>query len=271
MKRYLGPFAALAVLAPVMASPAAAQPATPIRIELTYAGVLNALHLGEVKVLALHAVERAGPADFKTTAETRSFGPLRLLKLIDLTLEASGGIAGGVPQPHLFNFASFEKTKTKRVTLTWTKDDVQQSPPHRDGGDPKPTPALKLSAADPVTVFSRAVYAPTAQALCARNWRFYDGAQIYELQFQPAAAAALAPADRALGLTAAVTCAVRYAEIAGFHHKPGDHHADWLKSDIVARFGKLGAAGPWVFVSLKADTFLGYAKVELVRATVGTL
>ena len=37
---------------------------------------------------------------------------------------------------------------------------------------------------------------------------------------------------------------------------------------IVARFGKVGADGPWVFVSLKADTFLGYAKIELTRVTL---
>lgn len=264
MKFTLGLAAALA-----LAGPAVAQPAAPIRVELSYAGVLSALHLPEVKVLDLHAVERASPTAFGTTAETHSFGVLRLLKLIDITTDASGPVAAGVPQPHVFSFVSAGKKQTKRVTLTWTRDDVVQTPPHKDGGDPKPTPALKLGSADPVTVFSRAVYAPTGEAICARNWRFYDGAQIYELQFQPSQVADLTSADRKLGLTGAVTCAVRYAEVAGFHHKPGDHHADWLKSDIVARFGKLGPAGPWLFVSLKADTFLGYAKVELIRATAG--
>jgi hypothetical protein len=268
------PAAALPLLAllalgfPALAAPALAQPPSPLTVELDYAGVLSALHLPEVKVLDLHAVERAGRADFASHAETHSFGILRALKLIDLTTDATGPVGEGVPQPRVFSFVSNEKKKVKRVTLTWTGDDVVQTPPHKDGGEPPPTPALKHASADPVTVFSRAVYAPSAEALCERNWRFYDGAQIYELQFQPAQPAEPSTAERAMGLSAAVTCKVGYAEVAGFHHKPGDHHADWLKSDIVARFGRMGAAGPWIFVALTADTFLGYAKVELTHAAV---
>ncbi|HEY2707630.1 MAG TPA: hypothetical protein VGI95_06210 [Caulobacteraceae bacterium] len=263
------PVLPIAFAAAVLAVPAAAQPSTPVKVELTYAGVLNALHLGEVKVLSLHVVEHAGPSEFRTDIDTQSYGVLRALKLIDIGASATGPVAAGVPMPHVFSFASAEKTKTKRVTLTWTMADVTQTPPHHDGGNPPPTPALKLGAADPVTVFSRAVYAPTGQALCAHNWRFYDGAQIYELQFQPAQTSVLTTSDRAMGLTAAVTCQVRYAEVAGFTHKPGDRHGDWLKEAISARFGKLGAAGPWIFEAMKADTFLGYAQVELTQAKVG--
>jgi len=154
--------------------------------------------------------------------------------------------------------------------MTWTASDVLETPLHKDGGQPPPTAALKLGAADPVTVFSRAPYAANGPALCARNWRFFDGAQIYELQFQPGKAADPTAAERALGLTAAHTCPVRYAEIAGFTHRAGDHKEDWLKGDLLARFGKVGAAGPWVFVSLRADTFLGYAKIELTSVKAGT-
>ena len=59
------------------------------------------------------------------------------------------------------------------------------------------------------------------------------------------------------------------AEIAGFTHRVGDHKEDWLNGALVARFGKLGAGGPWVFISLKADTFLGYAKIELTGVKTG--
>jgi hypothetical protein len=247
-----------------------AQPGQPVKLELAYAGVLNALHLpGEVKVLTMQVVERAGPADYATGADIRTYGILKALKHVDIRTDAAGPVEAGVPQPHAFEFTTFEKKRANHVTLTWTKSDVLQTPRHRDGGHPPPTPALKLTASDPVTVFSRAVYAPDGPALCARNWRFFDGAQIYELQFQPPKAAELTPADRSMGLTAAQTCPVRYAEIAGFTHRPGDHHDDWLKSDIVARFGKLGDGGPWLFVSLKADTLLGYAKVALTGVKVG--
>jgi hypothetical protein len=253
----------------LVAAPAAAQPASPVKVEMAYAGVLNALHLsGEMKVLSMTAVERVGGADFATGAVIKTFGLLRALKHVDITTDATGPVEDGVPHPHAFEFTTIEPKRTKHVTLTWTKSDVLQTPPHRDGGHPPPTAALKLTAADPVTVFSRAPYAQSGAALCARNWRFFDGAQIYELQFQPGKPVDPTAAERALGLTEAESCPVRYAEIAGFTHRPGDHKEDWLKGDLMARFGKVGAAGPWVFVSLKADTFLGYAALELTSVKV---
>jgi hypothetical protein len=256
--------AAPALAAAALCAPASAERGQPLTVELAYAGVLNALHLpGEMKVLTMQVVEKAGPADYATGADIRTYGLLRVLKHVDIRTDAAGPVEAGLPRPRAFEFTTFERRKTKHVTLTWTAADVLQTPPHKDGGHPPPTAALKLAAADPVTVFSRAVYAPSGPALCERNWRFFDGAQIYELQFQPGEAAELTAQDRAMGLTQAQTCPVRYAEVAGFTHRPGDHKADWLKSDIVARFGKVGEAGPWVFVSLKADTFLGYAKVQL--------
>lgn len=257
-------FAHAALTAALVATPAVAQPVAPVKVEMSYDGVLNALHLpGEVKVLTMQVVERAGPADFATGADIQTFGLLKALKHVDIRTDAAGPVEAGVPHPHRFEFTTVEKKRTKHVVIVWTATEVVQTPPHHDGGQPPPTAALKLTAADPVTVFSRALYAPNGPALCARNWRFFDGAQIYELQFQPGKAADPTAAERALGLTAAQTCPVRYAEVAGFTHRPGDHKEDWLKSDFIARFGKVGAGGPWVFVSLRADTFLGYAKIEL--------
>ena len=256
--------ASAALAAALIATPAVAQPGRPVKLELAYAGVLNALHLpGEAKVLEMHVVERVGPADFATGADIRTFGLLRALKHIDIRTDAAGPVEAGVPHPHAFEFTNTEPKRTKHVTITWTATDILQTPPHKDGGHPPPTLAQKLGSADPVTVFSRAPYAQSGPALCQRNWRFFDGAQIYELQFQPGRPVDPSVAERALGLTAAQSCPVRYAEIAGFTHRPGDHKEDWLSGDLIARFGKLGADGPWIFISLKADTFLGYAKIEL--------
>jgi hypothetical protein len=248
----------------VAATPAMAQPPQPVKLQMAYAGVLNALHLpGEAKVLTMTVVERVGASDFATGADIRTFGLLRALKHVDIRTDAAGPVEAGTPHPRAFEFINTEPKRTKHVTITWTATEVLQTPPHKDGGHPPPTTAMKLGAADPVTVFSRAPYAPNGPALCQRNWRFFDGAQIYELQFQPGAGVEPNAAERALGLTAVESCPVRYAEIAGFTHRPGDHKADWLNGAIVARFGKVGPNGPWVFISLKADTFLGYAKIEL--------
>jgi hypothetical protein len=72
-----------------------------------------------------------------------------------------------------------------------------------------------------------------------------------------------------MGLTAAVRCQVRYTEIAGFRHKPGESRDEGLKSDIHVEFGQLGPTGPWIFVSMKADTLLGYAAVRLTGVRLG--
>jgi hypothetical protein len=263
-------FLPAAAAAALLATPAVAQPPAPVKLELAYAGVLNALHLpGEAKVMEMHVVQRVGPADYATGADIRTYGLLRALKHVDIRTDATGPVEAGVPHPRAFEFTTVEPKRTKHVTLTWTATDVLETPPHHDGGHPPPTAALKLTAADPVTVFSRAPYAQSGASLCARNWRFFDGAQIYELQFQPGRPAEPSKAERALGLTEAESCPVRYAEIAGFTHRPGDHKEDWLNGALVARFGKVGAGGPWVFISLKADTFLGYAKIELTGVKTG--
>ncbi len=245
--------------------PAHAQaPTAPIEVELSYDGDLNALHLtGDWKVLTLHIVERASPSDFSTAGQMNTYGLLHALIHLDLRTSALGWVKDGHLLPHVFEFAKLGKWGVKRTTLVWGPDDVAVTPPPHHHGDTAPTKAQKLEAADPLTLFSRVVYAPSAEALCARNWRFFDGSELYELRFQPGAPASLSDHDRAMGFTSAVRCQVRYAEIAGFVHKRGESHDEGLKSDIHAQFGRLGATGPWLFLSMKADTLLGYAKVEL--------
>src|ERR1700679_2809899 len=94
--------AALAV-AVAAATPAAAQPLRPVKVEMSYAGVLNALHLpGEMKVLTMTAVERAGAAEFSTGAVIQTFGLLRALKHVDIRTSFTGPIEGGVPHPRAF-------------------------------------------------------------------------------------------------------------------------------------------------------------------------
>ncbi len=264
--------ASIAALLLAAASAAGAQPAQPMRLAFDYTGSLNALHLtGDIEVLTLHVDERAGAGGFATDAEMHDYGIVRLLRAIDITTHAIGPVAAGLPQPHSFTFDTLEHRRLKHVSLTWTKTGVVESPPHHDDGDPPLTPAVELTASDPVTLFSRAVYAPSGQALCARNWRFFDGAVVYELRFQAGGPTPVEPADRALGVTEAVRCEVRYTEVAGFRHKPGDKRDEGLKSNVHVTFGRLGAAGPWIFVSMKADTILGYAKVQLTGVRVQRL
>jgi hypothetical protein len=259
-----------AALIPALAAggPTGAQP-PPRTLELSYSGLLNALHLtGDVKVLALHVREEAGASRFETYAEMQSYGILRAFKRIDIRAAADGPVEAGLPQGHVYDFLEGKKDGTwKRSLLTWEKGAVVAQPPHRPFGQPPPTPAQELAASDPVTQMSRIAYAASSGVFCGHSWRFFDGVQLYELQLAPGAAVRPTARDKQLGVTESVECGVRYVEVAGFRHKPGADTG--IRSAISARFGRLGPAGPWIATSMKADTLLGYAKMQLDAVKVG--
>jgi len=261
---------AAAAAAALVATPAAAQP-PPRTLELNYSGLLNALHLtGEVKVLAMHVVERAGASHFDTRAELQSFGILRTFKHIDVRTAAEGPVAAGVPQNHTFDFLEGKKDgRWKRTLLTWEKTQVVSQPPHHPFGDPPPTEAQKLAASDPLTQMSRIAYAASSGMICGHAWRFFDGVQLYEVRLGPAAPTAPTGREKALGVAEAAQCDAHYAEVAGFKHKKGEPKDTGLRSVVTVRFGRLGAGGPWIGLSMKADTLLGYAKVQLDNVRLG--
>ena len=260
--------ALIATAAALVAGPATAQP-PPRTLELSYSGLLNALHLtGDVKVLALHVAEQAGASHFDTHAEMHSYGILRAFKRIDIRTMADGPVQAGLPQDHTFDFYERKKDGTeKRTLLTWEKAEVVAQPPHRPFGDPPPTPAQEVAASSPVTQMSRIAYAASAGVFCGHSWRFFDGVQLYELQLGAGSPASLTARDKSMGVTQSVECPVRYVEIAGFRHKPGADTG--IRSAISARFGRLGAGGPWIATSMKADTLLGYAKMQLDQVRLG--
>jgi hypothetical protein len=252
----------------LVAAPATAQP-PPRKLELSYSGSLNALHLtGDLKVLALHVSEQAGAAQFDTHADLHSYGVLRAFKRIDVWTASAGPVEAGLPRPHVFDFIETKKDGSKkRTVLTWQAGAVVSQPPHRPFGQPPPTMALELSASDPVTQMSRIAYAASGGAICGHSWRFFDGVQLYDLQLGPPQPDQPTARDKAMGVTQTAHCVVHYVEVAGFRHKPGADTG--IRSEISARFGRLGPAGPWVALTLKADTLMGYAKVQLDTIHVG--
>ena len=260
--------AALALIAAQVAVPAAAQP-PPRKLELSYSGSLNALHVtGDVKVIALHVSEAAGAAQFDTHADLHSYGLLRAFKRIDVWTASAGPVEAGLPHARVFDFIETKKDGSrKRTVLTWQPNAVVSQPPHRAFGQPPPTMAQELSASDPVTQMSRIAYAASGATICGHAWRFFDGVQLYDLQLGPPQPDQPTGRDKAMGVTQTTRCGVHYVEVAGFRHKPGADTG--IRSEISARFGRLGAAGPWVALTLKADTLLGYAKVQLDTIHVG--
>jgi hypothetical protein len=256
--------AALAAAAPAIAQP-------PRTLELNYSGLLNALHLtGEVKVLALHMVEQAGASHFDTRAEMQSYGMLRTFKRIDIRTAADGPVQAGLPQQHTFDFLEGKKDGSwKRTLLTWEKTGVVAQPPHHPFGDPPPTQAQELGASDPVTQMSRIAYAASSGMICGHAWRFFDGVQLYEVQLGAPAPTPPSAHEKAIGITEAAQCDAHYSEVAGFKHRHGEPKDTGVKSVITVRFGRIGPAGPWIGLSMKADTLLGYAKVQLDTVRVG--
>ena len=256
--------ALLAAAAALVAAPATAQP--PARtLEMNYSGLLNALHLtGEVKVLALHMVEQAGASHFDTRAEMQSYGILRAFKRIDIKTAAAGPVQAGLPQQHTFDFLEGKKDGSwKHTLLTWQPTQVVSQPPHHPFGDPPPTQAQEVAASDPLTQMSRIAYSASSGVICGHAYRFFDGVQLYEVQLGAGAGAAPTAHEKAMGVAEAVQCDAHYAEVAGFKHKKGEPKDTGVKSVITVRFGRIGPGGPWIGTAMKADTALGYAKIEL--------
>jgi hypothetical protein len=252
-----------------LAAPAGAQP-PPRKLELSYSGVLNALHLtGDVKVVDLHVVEHAGAGHFETRAEMHSYGVLRAFKQIDVRTAATGPVDVGLPRGQTFEIVEARKQGEKRTTLTWARDQVIRQPPRGPFGDPPPTMAQELAASDPVTQLSRIAYAPSGGAICGHSWRFFDSVQLYDIALAPVAADQPTGRERSMGVTEAVQCTAGFSEVAGFKHRHGEPKNTGLRSAVTVRFGRLGVAGPWIGLSMKADTLLGYGKVQLDAVRVG--
>jgi hypothetical protein len=268
MKTRTALMAAAAAMA--IAAPATAQP-PPRTLELNYSGLLNALHLtGEVKVLAMHMVEQAGAGRFDTRAEMQSYGILRTFKRIDIRTAAAGPVEGGLPQQHTFDFLEGKKDGSwKRTLLIWEPNQVVSQPPHHPFGDPPPTQAQELAASDPVTQMSRIAYAASSGMICGHSWRFFDGVQLYEVQLGAGAPEQPTAHEKAMGVVEAAQCDAHYSEVAGFKHKKGEPKDTGIRSVITVRFGRVGPGGPWIGLSMKADTALGYAKVQLDNVRLG--
>ncbi|HZC17251.1 MAG TPA: hypothetical protein VE309_10850, partial [Caulobacteraceae bacterium] len=222
MKAGLALFAALAA---VIAGPAPAQPPAPLQMSMDYDGTLYALNLLPVKVLVIHADGRATPGGFKTAVSMKSYGILRALKRVDIVADSQGRTgADGQAYPSAFSYIHHDGKRVRHVHVSWTPGDVlaTSTPPYSDLGKPAATLAQKLAAVDPLTQFVRIAVAPSAQAICSGPDRFFDGKQLYDLEFGRAEPSPLTDGDKAMGLVNGAQCTVRYIEVAGFSNKPTD-------------------------------------------------
>jgi hypothetical protein len=262
VRRALG----LAAVLALAAAPAvrAQPPAAPVRLSLAYDGRLI------IKVLDLKFDEQVTPAAFGAAADLRSYGILAAFKKFNVRASAHGRIEDGAPKPGLFLYENQDGKRDRKVQVAWRPGEVAMTstPAFSNLGHPPASLEQKLAAADPLTQLMRISLSPTPAGVCVGAPQFFDGKQLYALEFDHGQTVSVSPAERALGVTSLVRCSVHYREIAGFKPKPPEKRNQGLKSQISVAFGQLGPGGPWVIERVTADTVLGPAVIELKRVQI---
>jgi hypothetical protein len=251
----------LAALALLMPGAALAQPAGgETHLSLAYDGRLI------VKVLDIHLDERIAPGAFSASAQLNSFGVLALFKKFDVHATTQGRVEDGQARPGVFHYDNNDGKRNRHVVARWGDDDVAVSsaPPYGDLGQPPASHAQKLASTDPLTQLMRLTLASAASTPCGGGVRyFFDGKQLYALEFGAGAPAGLSDSDKRLGLSNPVRCAVHFREVAGFKAKPPEQRNMGLKRAIAVTFGQIAADGPWVIASIQTETPLGMAYINL--------
>ncbi len=264
--------ALIGALAFLCAGAAAAQPATTLKMTMDYDGTLYPLNLVPVKVLVVHATGEGVAGGYGAAVSMKSFGILRALKRVDIDADSQGRVgADGQPQPVSFTYVHHDGKRVRHVHVVWQASDVQvaSTPPYFDLGQPPATRAQKLGAVDPLTQFVRVANASGPAAICKGPDRFFDGKQLYSLDFGRVEPANLTADAKSLGLTRVAQCTVRFTELAGFKpKKPGEDRSQGLTSPITMIFGQVGPTGPWVIYDIHANTVIGFANIVLKHVVV---
>ncbi len=235
-----------------------------IELSATYDGVLL------VKVLDLTIDQQFDDRTFEANARLRSHGVLSIFKKIDVLARAEGAIGDRGPLPSVFEHANHDGQDNRQVRVQWTGADVvaRIAPAYESPGDPAPTRAQKLAAADPLTQLARLTTASGARGPCPSTSQFFDGRQLYSVSFGAPAARTLASREIQLGLTQGVSCVLTFEEVAGFDPKPREKRNQGLSRPIRADFALKGADDVWVVTAVRGQTPLGEARIELKALSV---
>ena len=252
---------AAALLAPAAAAPASGGAEGGLRLALGYDGRLL------IKVLDIEVEARADQAGFGVEAQLTSSGILALVKHIHQVARSQGRIVDGEPRPEDFETQSLGGKTHRKIHTVWRAGEVETSaePAFANLGDPPASPQQKRSAADPLTQLMRVTLDGSRERTCGRSYLFFDGKQLYALDFGPPADLPLGARESGLGLVSGFRCDVRYREVAGFSKKPAAKRNQGLDRPIQLDFARLGANGPLLIISLRAQTPLGWASIDLAR------
>jgi hypothetical protein len=252
----------LAALALAVGPEARAQmPAQGLRLNLGYDGRLF------FKVLDIELTAKADQHGFDASSRLTSAGILAAFKHVDERASSEGHMIGDEPEPGVFDYQNLGGKTHRRVRAVWTGADVAMNadPPFPNLGDPPATREQKIAAADPLTALMRMTLKGSRADICSRTYLFFDGKQLYALDFAEPQDAEPSKTETELGLVNPFRCDVRFREVAGFRRKPPDQRNQGLQKPIHVSFAEVGAGGPWVISSLHAATPLGWAVIELKR------
>lgn len=223
-----------------------------------------------LKVLDVEVQQRATASGFSASARLTSAGVLAAFKHIDERAASQGRIVGGTPEPGVFDYQNLAGKTRRKVHSVWTGADVTAAadPPFPNLGDPPASREQRRAATDPLTALMRMTLNASRDTMCRKSYLFFDGKQLYALDFSNQREALATPAEKALGLADPFRCDVRFREVAGFKRKPPSQRNQGLQRPINVDFARAGAGGPWVIAGLRAETPLGWAVIELKRMTV---
>ena len=260
--------AVLAVALATLASPVRAQGDTPLvpeakamKLTLGYDGRLY------IKVLDIQFNQTASPEAFSSKVRLVTYGLLRAFRKLDMRANAQGRVVNGEPQPSSITHQNIDGKHNRKVTAAWTGSDVvtASTPSYDSMGEPPATRTQRVTAADPLTNFMRMTLASSQEGPCQGKARFYDGKQLYELEFAGPKPYRLDNREKRFGLVNPLRCTVRYSEVAGFKKKQVDDKSGGLRRPITTDWAQVGVGGPWVLSSLSAETPLGDAVIELAH------
>lgn len=256
---------AAVVLCATLASAAIADDAPrsdpPLRLSLGYDGKLL------FKVLDIQVEERISADRFSANATLVSAGILRALKHIHQVASAEGRIVGGEARPGEFQTQKLTGKTRRKVRASWSGGEVAASaePAYDNLGDPPASAQQKAASTDPLTGLMTITLKGSREETCNRTYQFYDGKQVYALDFGPPEDVSPSEREAKLGLVGHFRCDVRFREIAGFAKKPASKRNQGLERPIKLDFAQLGQGGPWLISAMHAQTPLGWASIELSR------
>jgi hypothetical protein len=255
----------LAFGAALALGPAArAQGDGPLKLTLGYDGRLL------FKVLDIEVQEEASSDVFSARSQLVSAGILAAIKHVHNNASSEGRVVAGEPQPGVFDERNLAGKTKRHVRAVWTGSDVAMTaePAFSSLGEPPAARPQKLAATDPLTALVRMTIAGSREKTCSRSYLFFDGKQLYALDFGAPEDARPSDKETRLGLIGHFRCDVRFREVAGFGKKPEGKRNQGLQRPIKVDFAEAGDGGPWVISALHAQTPLGWASIELSRISV---